>query len=52
MMGDGFVVILMLREVVVLIVGKVISIFFSKYVIGLEMKDGVEVLIYMGIDIV
>ena len=52
MMGDGFAVIPTSREVVAPIAGKVTSIFPSKHAIGLETKDGVEVLIHMGIDTV
>ncbi|HBK5528142.1 TPA: PTS glucose transporter subunit IIA, partial [Enterococcus faecium] len=40
------------REVVAPIAGKVTSIFPSKHAIGLETKDGIEVLIHMGIDTV
>ncbi|HFJ7376949.1 TPA: PTS transporter subunit IIBC [Enterococcus faecium] len=52
MMGDGFAVIPTSREVVAPIAGKVTSIFPSKHAIGLETKDGIEVLIHMGIDTV
>ncbi|EOH92110.1 PTS transporter subunit IIBC [Enterococcus villorum] len=52
MMGDGFAVIPVTGEVVAPIAGKIISVFPTKHAIGLETKEGVEVLIHMGIDTV
>lgn len=52
MMGDGFAVIPVTGEVVAPIAGKITSVFPTKHAIGLETKEGVEVLIHMGIDTV
>lgn len=51
-LGDGYVVEFEDGEVVVLVSGIVISVFLIKYVIGLKMMSGLEVLLYMGINIV
>lgn len=51
-MGDGVGFIFEKGEIVVLFDGIVKIIFFMKYVIGLEFESGVEVFIYIGIDIV
>ncbi|EGO6645628.1 PTS transporter subunit EIIC [Enterococcus faecalis] len=52
MMGDGFAVKPLEGEVVAPISGKVLSVFPSKHVIGLQTEEGIEVLVHMGIDTV
>lgn len=51
-MGDGFVIILKIGIVVVLVDGKIVNLFLMKYVLGIELMIGCEILIYVGIDIV
>lgn len=52
LLGEGLVIIFSVGEVYVLFDGEIISLFFIKYVIVLKDDKGVEVLIYIGIDIV
>ena len=52
MMGDGFAVIPSGDEVVSPVSGKVQSIFPTKHAIGIETKNGIEVLVHMGINTV
>lgn len=52
MMGDGYVVELLNGKVYVLVNGKVMSVFEIKYVIGIFFDEGLEVFVYMGLDIV
>lgn len=52
MMGEGFAVNPEEDQVVAPLAGEVISIFPSKHAIGLHTKDGLDVLIHMGLDTV
>lgn len=52
MMGEGFGINLIEGEVVFLIVGCVDNVFLIKYVIGLKVDNGLELLVYIGLDIV
>lgn len=50
--GDGVVVKLIDKIVVLLVVGIIVKIFNINYVFCLEIEKGVEIVVYMGIDIV
>ena len=52
MMGDGFAVEPTDSKIVSPVDGKIASVFPTKHAIGIETKDGLEVLIHMGIDTV
>lgn len=52
MMGEGFAVNPEEDQVVAPLAGEVVSIFPSKHAIGLHTKDGLDVLIHMGLDTV
>lgn len=52
MMGDGFAVIPENGDIYSPIAGKIISIFQTKHAIGLQMSNGLEILLHMGIDTV
>ncbi len=52
MMGDGFAVNPVAGEVVAPLSGKIVSVFPTKHAIGMQTKEGAEVLIHMGIDTV
>ncbi|MBS7577782.1 MULTISPECIES: PTS glucose transporter subunit IIA [unclassified Enterococcus] len=52
MMGDGFAVIPENGDIYSPIVGQVMSIFQTKHAVGLKMKNGLEILLHMGIDTV
>lgn len=52
MMGDGFAVIPENGDIYSPIVGQVISIFQTKHAVGLQMNNGLEILLHMGIDTV
>lgn len=52
MMGDGFVIELIEGMFVLLINGEVMIVFLIKYVIGLKIVEGIEIFIYVGLDIV
>lgn len=52
MMGDGFAVSPTIGRVVAPVSGKVKILFPTKHAIGLETKEGMEVLVHMGIDTV
>ncbi|OIJ18730.1 PTS glucose transporter subunit IICBA [Anaerobacillus alkalidiazotrophicus] len=52
MMGDGFAVVPVNGKVVSPISGKVVNLFPTKHAIGLQSKEGLEVLIHFGLDTV
>lgn len=52
MMGEGFAVIPENGDIAAPVASKVVSIFPTKHAIGLQTKDGIEVLVHMGIDTV
>ncbi|MDR1568327.1 MAG: PTS transporter subunit IIBC [Streptococcaceae bacterium] len=52
MMGDGFAVEPNEQTVTSPIDGKIVTIFPTKHAIGIQSKDGIEVLVHMGIDTV
>lgn len=52
MMGDGFAVIPENGDIYSPIIGQVISIFQTKHAVGLQMNNGLEILLHMGIDTV
>lgn len=52
LMGDGVVIIFNSDVVVVFCNGKVIVFIELKYVFGMVLDEGVEILVYIGIDIV
>lgn len=52
MMGDGYAIEPETGEVVAPVSGKIVSIFPSQHALGLETKDGIEVIVHMGIDTV
>lgn len=52
MMGEGFAVIPENGDIAAPVAGKVVSIFPTKHAIGLQTKEGIEVLVHMGIDTV
>lgn len=52
MMGEGFGINFIEGEVVLLIEGKVDNVFLMKYVVGLKVENGLELLVYIGLDIV
>ncbi len=52
MMGDGFGVEPANGEVYSPIAGKVVSVFPTKHAVGLELGNGIEVLVHMGVDTV
>ena len=52
MMGDGFAVIPENGDIYSPIIGQVISIFHTKHAVGLQMNNGLEILLHMGIDTV
>lgn len=52
MMGDGVVIVLSDGMIVVLVDGEIMVVYVMKYVYGLISMDGVEILIYIGLDIV
>lgn len=51
-MGDGFAIIPSSEEIVSPVDAKIIMIPTSKHAIGLKTKDGIEILIHIGIDTV
>lgn len=51
-MGKGIVIDLEVGEFVVLVDGEIMIIFLIGYVVGIIMIDGVEILIYIGMDMV
>lgn len=52
LLGKGIVILFLVGEVCFLVVGWIVLLFVILYVIGIELDDGVEILIYVGIDIV
>lgn len=52
MMGDGFAVIPATGEVTAPLSGKIVSVFPTKHAIGMQIAEGAEVLIHMGLDTV
>lgn len=52
MMGEGFAVIPENGVIVSPVEGTVVSVFPTKHAIGMKTKDGIEVLLHMGIDTV
>lgn len=52
MMGDGFAVKPANGNIYAPVSGEVVSVFPTKHAIGLKTKDGIEVLVHMGIDTV
>lgn len=52
MMGDGFGVIPNDGDIYSPVSGKVVSVFPTQHAVGLEMDNGVEVLVHIGIDTV
>lgn len=52
LLGKGIVILFSVGEVCFLVVGRIVLLFVILYVIGIELDDGVEILIYVGIDIV
>lgn len=52
MMGDGFAVNPADGNIMSPVSGKIISIFETKHAIGIEMANGLEVLVHLGIDTV
>ncbi|MBI0033449.1 PTS transporter subunit EIIC [Lactobacillus sp. M0396] len=52
MMGEGFAIEPSDQHIFSPVEGKVVSIFKTKHAIGLKTKDGLEVLLHMGIDTV
>lgn len=51
-LGNGVVIELMEGKVVVFFDGMIVILFLIKYVLGLILDNGIELLIYIGIDIV
>ncbi|WP_221566792.1 N-acetylglucosamine-specific PTS transporter subunit IIBC [Alkalihalobacillus sp. TS-13] len=52
MMGDGFAVVPTGKTVISPVDGKVINLFPTKHAIGIESKNGYEILIHVGLDTV
>lgn len=52
LLGKGIVILFSVGEVRFSVAGRIVSLFVILYVIGIELDDGVEILIYVGIDIV
>ncbi len=52
MMGDGFGVEPTNGEVYAPVEGKVVSVFPTKHALGLELDNGIEILVHMGVDTV
>ncbi|SIO23041.1 PTS system IIA component, Glc family [Carnobacterium alterfunditum] len=52
MMGDGYAVIPTDGKIYSPVTGKVVSVFPTKHAIGIELPNGVEVLLHMGLDTV
>lgn len=52
MMGDGFAVIPTDGKIYSPVTGKVVSVFPTKHAIGIELPNGIEVLLHMGLDTV
>lgn len=52
MMGDGYAVIPTDGKIYSPVTGKVVSVFPTKHAIGIELSNGVEVLLHMGLDTV
>lgn len=52
MMGDGFAVIPTDGDIYSPVEGKVMSVFPTKHAVGIAMKNGIEVLVHMGLDTV
>lgn len=52
MMGDGFGVEPANREIYAPAEGKIVSVFPTKHALGLELTNGIEVLVHIGVDTV
>ncbi|MDE1549003.1 PTS sugar transporter subunit IIA [Jeotgalibaca caeni] len=52
MMGDGYAVIPEDGAIYSPVEGKILSVFPTKHAIGIQMEDGLEILIHMGLDTV
>ncbi|MHC5216015.1 PTS transporter subunit IIBC [Enterococcus sp. LJL128] len=52
MMGEGFAVDPESGTIYAPVAGKIVSVFPTKHAIGIETKDGLEVLVHMGLDTV
>lgn len=52
MMGDGYAVIPTDGKIYSPVTGKVVSVFPTKHAVGIELPNGVEILLHMGLDTV
>lgn len=52
MMGDGYAVIPTDGNIYAPVEGKVLSVFPTKHAIGIQLDDGIEILVHMGLDTV
>lgn len=52
MMGDGYAVIPDDGDIYSPVEGKVLSVFPTKHAIGIQLEDGIEILVHMGLDTV